>query len=307
VRILIVGAGVIGSVYAGRLLEAGHSVTLCARGQRINQLRECGLIVEDAQTGRTLRGEIPVVAVPDTGRPCDFVLVAVRRDQMVGTLSLLSDLDADVMFFGNAAGLTAQLTGALGRRTMFGFPAAGGISDGATVRYVQIRQQKTMLADPSHRKSARVKAIAAMLGAAGFPTHLARDAEEWLIAHAAFVVPIALALYRVEVDPRRLAADDDLVATMVRATREAFQALRQAGNAEIPSNLRALYLRMPQCFAVHYWRTTMAGPRGELCFAGHTRAAPDEMASLASVLRSALNRIGRPTPALATLLADQSL
>jgi hypothetical protein len=91
-----------------------------------------GLIVEDAQTGRTLRGEIPVVAVPDTGRPCDFVLVAVRRDQMVGTLSLLSDLDADVMFFGNAAGLTAQLTGALGRRTMFGFPAAGGISDGAT-------------------------------------------------------------------------------------------------------------------------------------------------------------------------------
>jgi 2-dehydropantoate 2-reductase len=42
VRILIVGAGVIGSVYAGRLLEAGHSVTLCARGQRINQLREWG-------------------------------------------------------------------------------------------------------------------------------------------------------------------------------------------------------------------------------------------------------------------------
>jgi ketopantoate reductase len=53
-RILVVGAGVIGSVYAGRLLEAGHSVTLCARGRRFNELHEGGLILEDAQTGERI-------------------------------------------------------------------------------------------------------------------------------------------------------------------------------------------------------------------------------------------------------------
>jgi hypothetical protein len=40
------------------------------------------------------------------------------------------------------------------------------------------------------------------------------------------------------VEPRRLAADDELLTAMVRATRQAFQALRSAGNTEIPRNLR---------------------------------------------------------------------
>jgi 2-dehydropantoate 2-reductase len=306
-RILVVGAGVIGSVYAGRLLQAGHSVTLCARGQRASQLRERGLILEDAQTGRRIRREVTVVATPDADPSCELVLVAVRRHQMVGTLPLLANVDADVMFFGNAAGLTAQLADALGHRTLFGFPGAGGVIDGDTVRYVQIRQQKTMLADTDHRKSARAKALAATFRAAGFPTQLAIDADAWLIAHAAFVVPIAFALYHVDVDPRRLAANDDLLTTMVRATREAFRALQQAGNAEVPRNLRALYLVMPQRFAVRYWRTTMSGPRGELCFAGHTRAAPDEMTSLAGALQSALDRTGQRTPELTKLFAGQSM
>ena len=51
-RVLIVGAGVIGSVYAGRLLAAGHAVTLCARADRFAELKESGLVLEDAQTGQ---------------------------------------------------------------------------------------------------------------------------------------------------------------------------------------------------------------------------------------------------------------
>lgn len=33
-RILVLGAGVIGSVYASKLLAAGHDVVLLARGRR---------------------------------------------------------------------------------------------------------------------------------------------------------------------------------------------------------------------------------------------------------------------------------
>ena len=41
-RILVVGAGVIGSVYAARLLEAGHTVTVSAPGRRLGELRDGG-------------------------------------------------------------------------------------------------------------------------------------------------------------------------------------------------------------------------------------------------------------------------
>ena len=300
-RILVMGAGVIGSAYAARLLEAGHTVTVCARGRRLSQLRDGGLILQDAETGRRTAHQVGTVATPD-GVGCELVLVAVRRDQMVGTVPLLANIDADVMFFGNAAGLTETLAGAIGKRTLFGFPAAGGVREDAVVRFVLIGAQKTMVADSDRRRSARVRSFAQMFKSAGFPATISTDPEGWLTAHAAFVVPIQLALRRVDVQPRQLAADQSLLTTKVRATRQALRALRAAGNTEIPRNLRALYLRMPERFAMWYWRKTFASPRGELWFAAHTRAAPEEMLSLAGALHAAVDASGRRAPDLEALL-----
>jgi 2-dehydropantoate 2-reductase len=300
-RILVMGAGVIGSVYAARLLEAGHPVTVCARGRRLAQLRDGGLILQDAETGLRTAHQVRAVATLD-GVECELVLVAVRRDQMVGTVPPLANMDADVMFFGNAAGLTETLAGAIGRRTLFGFPAAGGVREDAVVRFVLIGAQKTMVADSDRRRSARARSFAQMFESAGFPTTISTDPEGWLTAHAAFVVPIQLALCRVDVQPRRLAADQALLTTMVRATRQAFRALQAAGNTEIPRNLRALYLLMPERFAAWYWRKTFASPHGELWFAAHTRAAPEEMASLAGALHAAVDASGRRAPDLEALL-----
>ena len=50
-KILIYGAGVLGSFYAARLHTAGHTVTLLARGQRLADLRAHGIVLEDARTG----------------------------------------------------------------------------------------------------------------------------------------------------------------------------------------------------------------------------------------------------------------
>jgi 2-dehydropantoate 2-reductase len=170
------------------------------------------------------------------------------------------------------------------------------------VRYVLIRQQKTMLAEADGSITSYIRRLAAVLAGAGFPTAVSRDAEGWLIAHAAFVAPIAFALYRVGVDPKRLASDTRTLRLMVRATRQAFQALQACGNSQIPRHLRALYLYAPERLAVAYWRRIMASDSGELWFAGHTRAAPQEMTSLAVAVRDAVARSRRPTPDLAALL-----
>ncbi len=49
-RVLTVGAGVVGSAYAGRLFAAGHAVTLCARTDRLAELEESGRVLEDAHS-----------------------------------------------------------------------------------------------------------------------------------------------------------------------------------------------------------------------------------------------------------------
>lgn len=298
------GAGVIGSVYAGRLLRAGHEVVMLARGGRLADLQREGLVLEEAQSGRREVRAVSVVASVGADR-YDLVVVALQRDQMTGVLPALTDLegDPDVLFFGNALGLTDELSTALGKRTLFGFPAAGGVRDGAAVRYVLIRQQKTMLGERDGQASSRVRHLQTVFHQAHLPSMISRSVEGWLGAHTAFVVPIAFALYRCDTDAAQLASDPTGLRMMVRATREAFRALKATAAVEIPRNLAILYLGIPEAFAVRYWQRVMTSPRGELWFAAHTRAAPTEMTSLARELLSTVHRAELPTPELDALLA----
>jgi 2-dehydropantoate 2-reductase len=304
VRILVLGAGVIGSVYAGRLLQAGHDVVLLARGERLADLQRRGLILEDAESG--YRTVLPVVSVaePTAGDRFDLVLVSVRAGQLEGTLAVLTGMTdgSDVLFFGNTGNRRAELTTALEDRALFGFPAAGGTRHGPVIRYVLISQQTTMLGEPDGTTSPRVRQLQGVLNEAGFAALISADIGSWLLGHAAFVVPIAFALYRVGVDATRLAADPTTIRLMVLATREAFTALPAATQAEIPQNLRLLY-RLPTILVTAYWRRVLSSPRGELWFAAHSRAAPEEMRALAYELHEALRRTGRPTPDLDRLLA----
>ena len=304
-RILVLGAGVIGSVYAGKLLQAGHHVVLLARGRRLTDLQTGGLVLENSESQQRLELPIPVVDGPEADQRHDLVLVAVRAEQLAATLPVLMGMNdgSDVLFFGNIAGHGPALIEALGPRAVFGFPAVGGIQDGAVIRYVLIGQQKTTLGEPSGATSSRVRRLQTMFSGAGFATTITADIDGWLLGHAAFVVPMAFALYRVDTDAGRLARDTATLRLMVRATRQAFQALRVIGIGEIPTNLTVLYLRMPERFAVHYWRRVLASPRGESWFAAHSRAAVQEMTSLADELQAAVRRTGHETPDLDTLLS----
>ncbi|HET7116606.1 MAG TPA: 2-dehydropantoate 2-reductase N-terminal domain-containing protein [Hanamia sp.] len=44
-KILVYGAGVIGSIYAAKLFDAKNDVTLLARGKRYENLQQNGLII----------------------------------------------------------------------------------------------------------------------------------------------------------------------------------------------------------------------------------------------------------------------
>ena len=158
-----------------------------------------------------------------------------------------------------------------------------------------------MLGEPDGTTSPRVRHLQSVLSEAGFPTLISANIEDWLIAHAAFVVPIAFALHRAGVNPARLAADTASMRLMVLATREAFTALRANGNDEVPANLRILY-RLPTRVVIGYWRRVLNSPRGELWFGAHTRAAPEEMRNLADQLQDTLLHTGVPTPDLNLLL-----
>lgn len=64
-KILIYGAGVLGSLCVARLQSAGQEVWLLARGQRLEDLRQHGLVLENMVTDE--RSEMKVNVLETLG------------------------------------------------------------------------------------------------------------------------------------------------------------------------------------------------------------------------------------------------
>jgi 2-dehydropantoate 2-reductase len=297
-RILIYGAGVIGSVYGARLAQAGHEIAFLARAERVEQLRRRGLQVEEVATGARLTVHVEATAALAPDDPYDLAIVPVRADQLDAALPPLAASRATpaVLFFGNNAGGPEWLVAALGReRVLLGFPGASGERQGDSVRYMVLRAQRTTLGELGGQRTERVARIKGALEAAGFPVAISVRMDAWLVSHAVFIVPLQAALALHQGNPRSLAQDRALLRLAVGATRQGFRALASLGRLEVPVNLRLLYLWLPEPVAVEVWRRQLPTTLG-------LAAPPEETAVLAGQLRAALAPAPRPAPALDRIL-----
>ena len=89
-KVLVYGAGVIGTVYAGKLAEAGHEVTIVARGQRLLDISQHGLVLEDIVCRRRWTAQVDTSAQLSPDDEYDIALITVRRDQLASTLPELA-------------------------------------------------------------------------------------------------------------------------------------------------------------------------------------------------------------------------
>ena len=294
-KMLIVGAGVIGTVYGAHLGAAGNQVSVLSHGRRTDDVAAEGLCAHDVLGGG--RVDVEAEVVPDACGDYDVVLVAVRRDQLASACAELAVLAGKpaIVFFGNNPAGRAAITGDLPGDVYLGFPGIGGVMTGGTADYVRIRQQPTALQQTS---DPRLAALEAALNSRGFAVQRIPDMDGWLVYHAAFVACVAAALYRCGTDPIRLAANRATLTLMCQAITGAFAALRTSGTAGLPRNLALLHSPLLRPVAVRYWARTMRSPTGELCFAAHCRHAEAEMRALGQDMAARITG----SPALAELL-----
>ncbi len=307
-RILVYGAGVLGSLLAARLKEAGQEVTLLARGQRLAELREHGIVIEDALAGtrRSIQVELADRLKPEDAY--DWVLVVARRNRIPEILPALAANanTPDVLFIGNNAAGPDEYVRALGeRRVLMGFLSAGGVREGHIVRTVmQVAGQKARvtIGEVDGQYTYRMRQIADILEAAGFRVDLSNNIDAWLTTHAAFVTPLALAVYMAGGDNYRLARTRDALVLAIRAVREGFQVLDALNIPVLPSRLR-VYQWLPEPLLVPLAARLLGSRSAEIGVAGHANAARDEMRTLADQLYSLVHKTNVPTPALDQLYA----
>lgn len=301
-ELLVFGAGVLGTLYAARLAQAGEAVTILARGPRAEAIRERGLVLAGEAPVR-----VPVVERPDPEAGYDAVLVLVRRDQVDAARPLLAEArgaKAFVFMVNDAAG-PARHAEVLGRaRICLGFAGAGGrrAEDGEVEARVLPRLvQPTTLGECEGPPTARLRVLGRALRRAGFPVAYSPRMDTWLKTHAAVVVPAAFGVYRAGGSSRGLAASRALTAQVVDAVREGTRALEALGTPPEPPRLRRL-LGLPRSLLVPMVRRALDTARSELVVAHHAVVARSELEVLAADLVALVQRAGTPAPALLELV-----
>ncbi|MEW2407956.1 ketopantoate reductase family protein [Streptomyces griseoviridis] len=238
-KLLVYGAGVLGSLFAARLHEAGHDVSLLARGERLAALRRSGVLL--AEEGRPGVRRIPVPVVEDPAGGYDLVAVFVRTHQVDTVLESLAGLGGDVLFMLAWAGGAEPLGAGIGAgRVLLGFPADGGTRDGDVVRRRApsplTRRVAIPVGEPDGRVTPRLERVVGAFRAAGINARPESRMDAWLTTHAAFTVPLGQAAYAAG-GPAALADDPDAVRKMLHLMRRNLAALP---TAPVPRGFAAL-------------------------------------------------------------------
>jgi len=305
-RILVIGAGVNGSVIAARLFERGVDVTVLARGKRLAQIASNGIVIENPFSQKRRVAKARAIGELAPGDAYDYILVVVRRNQVAELLpTLAANTSPNVVFMNNNLNGPAEMVAALGpRRPMLGFVFAGGKRDGEIIRAMgpfDHSLMRTPFGEIDGTVTPRLKRLVALLNRAGLRAKVSTHVVDYLATHAAGVAAITPLAVKYRDDFKAAAHSPAELKLAAAAMRETIPVLKALGHKIVPASQQILAV-MPVFVLAFLLRLMCNSKFGEVGAAWHAQQASDELLALTDDLRAAVIRSGVPAPAIRKLL-----
>jgi 2-dehydropantoate 2-reductase len=312
-RILVIGAGVNGSIIASGLQRAGMNVTLFARGNRFAEIRDQGVVIENAFTHLQAVTRVPLIESLDSEDAYDYVLVVVRKNQVADLLPVLArNRSATIVFMVNNPTGPEEWVRALGReRILLGFVFGAGkrengiiyaMPDLGTNHSLFAKLSATPFGELDGSITPRLKRLVALFDRAGFAARMSAEITDYLATHATMVALMAKLVMDHGYDPeslKRYTRDD--IGSLVDAMREAPAVLVASGFRVVPANIRMLRY-IPKWIIVEIFQRLLTSRFMEVGGLYHISQAPDEMRQLASEVSVLVENSKLPAPAIRRLL-----
>lgn len=279
-RILIYGAGVIGSIYAVYLYQSGCEVTVLARGHRLEELCQKGFLYRDGK--RIQKADVRIIAQLEPDDRYDYIFLTVRAGQLHQALAQLKvNISPTIVTMVNSLedySLWEEICGK--GRILPAFPGAGGsiregiLDAGLTPRLIQ----PTTFAEIDGSRTERIDTLKRILTSAGIPCQIVPDMHAWQICHLAMVVPLADAYYMVA-DPKAVHKDKAVMRKTAQALHENFVRLKAKGDAISPPKLN-LFRICPVVLMALVLPFVYNSPFGDRFMYQHAMKAKEEMEQL---------------------------
>ena len=230
-KIAVVGAGGVGASFGAMLAQAGHEVSLLARGSHLDAIRANGLVVERAGERRALKLAASDRAA-DLGK-ADVVLFAVKlwSTEEAGAASRpLVGPDTMVLVLQNGVDGIARLSPILGSdRVVGGVAQISAVIDKPGHVVHRSPFARLVAGEPTGGLSDRVQTFVAACRAAGIEARASDDISLDLWTKFVFIVGLsgATSLFRAPIGP--ILADTETRTFLVRLVEECVAVGRAEG------------------------------------------------------------------------------
>ncbi|PEJ60151.1 2-dehydropantoate 2-reductase [Bacillus sp. AFS002410] len=233
-KILIYGAGVLGSYLAHTLVRAGNEVTVLARGRRYEQLKKDGIVIRHHFQRKNTVDQVNVINRLEQDDYYDLIFVVMKYNQFTSVLPILAQNNSNnIVIVGNNAD-SANMQNFLvensevKKNIAFGFQLSGGKRE-ESGRIISVRGGGQMVigsldGDISFKstlenafKQSKYKLI--------YNDHI----DGWLKSHVIAIVAMNSIHYLNNFEFKKISKNKESLTQMISAMDEGFMILEKLG------------------------------------------------------------------------------
>lgn len=282
-RILVYGAGVLGCNLARDFYHSKQDVTLLARGKWAEEIKNNGLRIKNQLFLHTSVFHIPVITELKSDDIYDVIFVTIRYTQIDTVVDILRENQSkNIVFVGNNT--NANYTSSLlkNKNVMFAFLVSVGHRE--SNRVVSVDLKKITIGQLVNAQS-NEKFINEIFANTKYKVKYEPNMGDYLLCHAAFVVPVAFACYKTDGNLKKIKRNTAYLNKMIDANIEGYRAIKKAGHEILPDDDKEFEGKKYRKTCLRFFKLMCATVLGKICASDHAMNAIDEMSALNNDLK----------------------
>lgn len=301
-KILVYGAGALGCNLARNLLRAGKDVTLLARGKWAAEIKQNGLWIKDKFSPHISISHIPVVTELAPNARYDVIFVVLRYTQLESALDTLrANRTKNIVFVGNNVQARALATSLPEKNVLFAFVLSAGHRE--PDRVVSIDLKRITIGELTGTVSNK-QLIERIFYGTKYKVVYEPNMEDYLLCHAAFVIPAAFACYKTDGNLKKLRGNTTYLNRLIDANIEGYRAIQNAGHDILPKADEDFTSEKYRKTCLHFFKLMCATSLGKLCASDHAMNAIEEMSALNRDIKRFFDENGAAYPVWQELEAE---
>ena len=184
---------------------------------------------------------------------------------------------------------------------MFAFALSAGHREPA--RVVSLDLKKITIGQLKNAPSNETL-IGRIFAGTGYRVVYEPNMEDYLLCHAAFVLPAAFACYYTDGDLSKLKGNTACLNRVLDANIEGYRAIERAGHKILPASDTDYESAAYRKNCLHFFRIMCATGLGKICASDHAMNAVEEMSALNRDMKTFFDEAGAIYPVWQTLERD---